>query len=189
GAEADLHLLTLEVARRPVVHDREAADRALSADDNGDLELVVELLGPGRVGDLVVRAVDRGRVREVKDRELVPLRGHLPATRYRPCVENVFLERIRVADGRRPRNRCEQADVLERVFVVFARRAAAGEEGRERLRSEVDDPVAFDHADPAPGLAIARRKDTQPHGSVWTITSAISGRSRRMRSSTSLARR
>src|SRR5581483_1516561 len=43
-AEADPQLPSLEVAGRPVVHDREAADRALGAHDRGDLELVVELL-------------------------------------------------------------------------------------------------------------------------------------------------
>src|SRR6185312_2816807 len=39
--EADGHLRALEVARRPVVQDREAGDPAFRPDDRGDLELVV----------------------------------------------------------------------------------------------------------------------------------------------------
>ncbi len=55
-AEPDLHLGTLQVAGRPVVHDREAADLPVLADDDGRLELVVELVRPLRVRDLVLRA-------------------------------------------------------------------------------------------------------------------------------------
>jgi hypothetical protein len=45
-AEPDLHLGALEVACRPVVHDREAADLAALADHDRRLELVVELVRP-----------------------------------------------------------------------------------------------------------------------------------------------
>ena len=86
-------------------------------------------------------------------------------------------------------HRRAQIDVGERVLGVLARRAAAREERLERLRGELDDPVAVD----APGPAalereLLRREHAEPHGSVCTITSAISGRSRRIRSSISLAR-
>ena len=70
--QPDRHLLALEVARRPVVHDREALDAALRPDHRGQLELVVEHRGVGRLGHLVAVAVDRGGVREVEDGDLVP---------------------------------------------------------------------------------------------------------------------
>jgi len=44
--EADRHLPALQVARRPVVEDRETGGYRPAADDRGDLELVVELLRP-----------------------------------------------------------------------------------------------------------------------------------------------
>src|SRR5205807_3228857 len=92
-AETDLHLLPLQVARRPVVHDREAADAAFGADDRRDLELVVELVRLRRLRDLVARAVDRGRVREVEDRDLVPLGRHVEAARRARRLP-VFLEGV-----------------------------------------------------------------------------------------------
>ena len=75
GAEADSHLAALQVACRPVVQDREAADPSLGADHGRDLELVVERLGAVRVRNLVPGPVDRRGVREVERRDLVPLVG------------------------------------------------------------------------------------------------------------------
>src|SRR5881392_2350185 len=63
-AEPDLHLLALEIARGPVVHDREAADRAVRPDHRRHLQLVVESLRALGVGDLLVGPEDRGRVGE-----------------------------------------------------------------------------------------------------------------------------
>src|SRR5207244_12299769 len=54
-AEADAHLLALDVPRRPVVHDGETADLALRADPGGHLELVVEPARLGRVRDVRCR--------------------------------------------------------------------------------------------------------------------------------------
>src|SRR5207248_7483820 len=61
-AEADLHLAALEVARRPVVHDREPADLAVLADDGRHLELVIELTGSVGIPDRLPGPVDRVRV-------------------------------------------------------------------------------------------------------------------------------
>ena len=187
--EPDAHLLPLQVARRPVVQHREAADLPLGADHRGALELVVELLRPLRIRDLVVRPVDRGRVREVEDRHLVPLLRHLGAARaaraFATCSSNAMKSRTR----RRLKHRRAQVDVGERVLGVLARRAAAGEERLQRLRGELDHLVALDPPGPAAlERELPRREHAELHGSVWTITSAMSGRSRRIRSSISLAR-
>src|SRR5439155_13544244 len=104
-AETDRHLLALQVARRPVVHHREAADRAVRADHRRDLELVVELLRAFRVRNLVAGPVDRRRVREVEGRDLVPLGGDLAAAGDRARVAHVLLERVEVAYRRRPPDR------------------------------------------------------------------------------------
>src|SRR6266545_7370329 len=48
--QADLHLRALEIACRPVVHDRESGDPTFTADDCRHLELVVELVRVGRTG-------------------------------------------------------------------------------------------------------------------------------------------
>ena len=78
---------------------------------------------------------------------------------------------------------------VEGVLGVLAGRRAAGEERLQRLRGELDDVAAVDPARPAAlELELARREHAELHGSVWTITSATSGRARRSRSSTSLAR-
>ena len=84
--------------------------------------------------------------------------------------------------------RRQQADFVERVLGMLPRLASAGEVGLERLGRELDDAVAVDPARPAADLVLDRREHAELHGSVWTITSAISGCSRRIRSSTSLAR-
>src|SRR5437762_7085344 len=48
---------------------------------------------------------------------------------------DVRLERVRVANGRRPRHGCEQADVLERVLVVLEDVRLRSEEHTSELQS------------------------------------------------------
>ena len=122
---------------------------AVGADHRGHLELVVQRLGALRVRDLVVGPVDRGRVREVEDRDLVPLRHDLAAAGDRARVADVLLEGVEVAHRRRPLHRREQPHLVERVLGVLARVAAAGEERLERLRGELDHAVALDPPRPA----------------------------------------
>ena len=85
---------------------------------------------------------------------------------------------------------CEEHDLVERVLGVLARRAAAREERLQRLRGEVDHPVAVDSSDPAPlQRVVDRMEHAEPHyGSVCTTTSAIAGTALRTRSSIALAR-
>ena len=72
---------------------------------------------------------------------------------------------------------------------MLARAAAAGEERLQRLRGELDDAIAVDPSGPAAlEVGLPGTEHAESHGSVWTITSAISGCSRRMSSSISLAR-
>src|SRR5581483_5842947 len=102
---------------------------------------------------------------------------------------------------RRPQHRRPQHDVGEGVLGVLPREAAAGEERLQRLRRQLDDPVALDPPGPPPfEVELLRREhaelhaaeptaaDPERYGSVWTITSATPGTSVRMRSSISLAR-
>src|SRR5579862_4348362 len=92
-------------------------------------------------------------------------------------------------------HRRPEDDILERELVVRARLSAAGEEGLQRLRGELDDAVALDRARPAAfEVAVLRAEHAELHGrarysygSVWTCTSEISGRSVLIRSSTALA--
>ena len=85
-------------------------------------------------------------------------------------------------------HRRAQHDVGERELRVLARVAAAGEERLQRLRGELDYAVALDAAGPAALEIVLRRTEhAELHGSVCTITSEISGRSRRISSSTRLA--
>src|SRR5581483_4847553 len=187
-AEPDAHLRPLDVARRPVVHHGEPADLPVRADHRGALELVVELLRSFRVRHRLVVRIDRVRVREVEDRDLVPLGRNLAAA-LPSRVRDVLLERHEVAHGRWAQDGRAQVDVGQRVLGVLTRRPASGEERLQRLRRELDDAVALDAPRP-PALErqLLRREHAQLHGSVWTITSAMSGRSRRMRSSIVLAR-
>src|SRR5581483_1916366 len=90
------------------------------------------------------------------------------------------------ADRRRMQDRRPQDDVGERVLRVLACLSAAGEERLQRLRGELHDAAVLDSSRPAAReIAVPRREHAEPHarGSVWTITSAISGRSRRIVSS------
>ena len=83
-----------------------------------------------------------------------------------------------------------QLDLRKGVLGMPPRGASTGEERLQRLRGHLNDRVAFD--DPRPAaleLEVTRGEHAQLHyGSVCTITSAMSGRARRMRSSISLAR-
>ena len=89
GPEAHLHLLALDIARGPVVEDGVAEDMlrgifgpdvaAGLADDDRDLQLVVQFPGVGRIGNLVIGAEDVIGIGEVEDGELVPFRRHLTA--------------------------------------------------------------------------------------------------------------
>ena len=93
------------------------------------------------------------------------------------------------ADARRVQHRRAEHDVGKRILGVLARAAAAREERLQRLRRELDDPVAVDAPGPSPlEIGLLRAEHAESHGSVWTITSAISGCARRMSSSISLAR-
>src|SRR3954470_5234619 len=186
--EPDAHLRALQVARRPVVHDREPSDLPVGADHSGDLELIVELPRLRRADDLVAWAVDRSRVREVEDRDLVPLLRHLePARRTRRL--DVLLEGVEIAHRRRLQHRRTEVDVGEGVLGVMACGPPAGEERLQRLRRELYDLVALDQSRPAAlELQFPRREHAESHGSVCTTTSAISGLACRIRSSISLAR-
>ena len=84
--EADLHLASLDVASRPVVHDRVAEDMPCGfvdaqgaaglADHDRDLELEISRLAGAGKADLVVWAEDGVRVGEVERRCVVPGVGH-----------------------------------------------------------------------------------------------------------------
>src|SRR5436190_19677681 len=188
-AETHAPLAPLELARGPVVHDGEAAYPSTCADDHRDLQLVVELLGPLRIGNLVLRAVDRRRVGEVEDRQLVPLRRNVSAAKGTGVLD-VLLERVEVAHRGRVQDGRPEVDVGEGVLRVPPGRAAASEERLERLRRQLVNGVALDEPRPAAlERELARCEHAEAHqGSVWTTTSAMSGRARRMRSSISLAR-
>src|SRR5690348_10647017 len=80
--------------------------------------------------------------------------------------------------------------VLERVDVVLTGFAAAGEERLQRLGGELDHAVAVELPGPAAlEVPVSRSEHAELHqpGSVWTTTSAMSGRSRRICSSMRLA--
>ena len=155
----------VQLRRDPVVHQREAADRA-GADHRREAQLRLDL-PRRRAGSGIVSlgAVDRGRVRERRSRR----RRRSGST----------------ADAARARGSTTSSSA---ILGVLARGAAAGEERLQRLRGELDDPVAFDPARPAALRSRSlRREHAELHsrGSVCTTTSAISGRSRRIASSIS----
>src|SRR5204862_3926512 len=150
---------------------REPADLAAGADHGRDLELVVELLGADGVWNLVVGPEDRRGVGEVEDRDFVPLVGHAGPARHPRRVLDVLLERVEVAYGGRPLDGREQPHLAERVLVVLARRAAAGEERLEALRREVDDAVTLHLPEPPAEVARRRREHAELH------VTALCGRS------------
>ena len=116
------------------------------------------------------RARTRARVAEREERRLVAL------------------GRAEHAHARRVQHGGPKLDVVERVLRVLAGAAASREEGFERLCRELDDAIAVDPTRPAAlELGALGAEHAEFHGSVWTITSAISGCSRRMSSSIALA--
>ena len=181
--EADLHLLELEVARRPVVEDRVGDDvvarlggcqvAAVAADHRGDFELVVEDLAAGRDCDVVVRADEGVGVREVERRRLVPARVHLA----RRLVEahhplDVLLERQEVADRRwverrKQRSRSERQRLGGRLRPI---RVAEQVEDVRLLRKQPE-LVPLDESDARTRL---RRDPSDPHiGAAVTWTDFI----------------
>ena len=86
--------------------------------------------------------------------------------------------------------RREEHDVVQRVLRVLSRSPSTREEGLERLRSQLEHPLAVDAPDPAALQRVADRMEhAEPHqGSVCTTTSAIAGTTVRTRSSIALAR-
>jgi len=91
------------------------------ADDHGDLELVVQRLGVGRVGDRVFVPVVVVGIRKVEDREFVPVLRHiLPAVAVGGF--DMGLEGVEVAQGSRVDGGMERHLLQgERIF-----RGAAG---------------------------------------------------------------
>ena len=154
GEDARLHLAPLDVARRDVVEDHVAADVVLRlvraeplarlADDDRELELVVELLGQVLgVDDRIVRADDRVDVLEEDDpgRDLVrpadALRLLLVLAEVAGGVEELL------GDDRRA-----QADIGERILLARrARNLVPLEQLPHRAGVELDDPVALDPTD------------------------------------------
>ena len=154
GEDAGLHLAPLDVPRRDVVEDHVAADVVLRflraeplaglADHDGELELVVELLGQVLgVDDRIVRADDRVDVLEEDDpgRDLVRPADALRLLLVLAEVAGGVEELLR--DDRRA-----QADVGERVLLTGrARNLVPLEQLAHRLRVELGDHVALDPAD------------------------------------------
>ena len=99
---------------------------------------------------------------------LVPLGRDLLAAQ-RPRRLHVLLERVEVADRRRPKHGRTQHDVGQRVLRVLAGLAAAGEERLERLRRELDHAVALDPAWPSPlEVELLRAEHAELHGAQPT---------------------
>ena len=72
---------------------------------------------------------------------------------------------VEVAHGRRVEHWREQLHVVEPELGVLARGPAAGEERLERLRRELDHPVAVDPAWPAAlELPVLRPEHAELHG-------------------------
>src|SRR5256885_13933660 len=115
---------------------------------SSDLELVVQLLRVGRVGNLVAGPVDRGRVREVEDGDLVPLGRHLLSAQSTGSL-HVLFEGVEVADGGWVQNGWAEVDFVERILGMPARNSTAGEERLQRLCPELVDGVALDDPRPA----------------------------------------
>src|SRR5215217_4880844 len=110
-AHADRQLAALDVAGGQVVPDGEAEDvveglgradvAAGAADDRGQLELVVELAGVGRPGQLDVRADDGVAYAAIEGGHLVPFGWYLAAEVPEGVLE-VPLEGQEVAQRARP---------------------------------------------------------------------------------------
>ena len=165
--DAGLHLAPLDVARGDVVEDHEAADvvarllgrepLARPGDDDGELELVVELLGQVLgVDDRVVRPDDRVHVLEEDDPGRDPVRP-VDALRLLLVLAEVAgrVEEL-LRDDRRP-----QAALDERPAASgLGRPAAALEERAHVRRVELHDGVAAHVAHDRLPADLERR---QPH--------------------------
>src|SRR5271157_5726009 len=124
-AQPDGHLEALQVARAPVVHDRESRDaveRAIGggkvtsrlADHAGQFQLVIERLAVAGTPDVGLVADDAGGAREIEDGHAVPL-GHHVEPAVAPACRHVLLEGVEVADA---------GDLGERASHAFPRACA-----------------------------------------------------------------
>src|SRR5579884_2059068 len=141
GAEIELHVATLEVARAPVVHDGIARDIlvglfhrnvfALAPDDAGDLQFDIQFLAALRVGNGLIGAVDFARIGEVENWHLVPFGNHAEAAQGAGGLD-MLLKGVEIADRGRLWNGGQGDDLVERVGL--ARRALDVHAARARLR-------------------------------------------------------
>ncbi len=162
----DRHLVALKIARRPVVQDEVAADRLLRpvlgqvegrrVDEGADLELEVELGRAARCPDRIARTAKLGDVREVEDRQPVPGLGNLAAPPL-PHRVDVLLERIEVAERRRPKDgwpelqiRGIQDRIVVRIDLAAAGAAGALEQVGERLHPKTAGEVLVEGQDREP---------------------------------------
>src|SRR4029450_10425688 len=127
GPEARLHLIALEVATAPVVKNGEAGNvresvrlgdiAGFPADNRSQLELVIELLRSGWVGNGVLRTENAKRVREVENRQPIPGAGDLPRT---SCARMSFVHH-EVAYRWRLQDRRPQTNLVQRYTLVGSR--------------------------------------------------------------------
>src|SRR5438046_2058650 len=169
------HVARLQPALVTVLQDAAGPDRARA-----------EHVAGAQLG--VARGVRDDRVPRVVHVAGIAARAPLAAAGDRAGVADVLLEGVEVADGGWAAHRREEAHLCQGVLGVCPRLAAAREERLQRLGGELDHPLALDPAGPASHLVLDRREHAELHGSVCTMTSEISGRSLRIRSSISLAR-
>jgi hypothetical protein len=71
----------------------------------------------------------------------------------------VLLEGVEVSYRRRVEHGREELDLLQPILGMLARLPAAREERLERLRSELNHPVAVDPPRPPPDQVVARRTE------------------------------
>src|SRR5512132_4278764 len=160
-AHADRQLAALDVAGGHVVPDGEAehifqglgrADVAAGpADDGGQLELVVELAGVGRPGQLDVRADDGVADTAIQSGHLVPLGGDL-AAEVPEGVLQVPLEGQEVPQRARP-DGGEQPGVRDGPLRA-GWRAGLDERGHVALEADVDHGGAVEPPDPRPAAGL-----------------------------------
>src|SRR5215207_3822325 len=112
GPEPDRHLPGLQVARAPVVEQRERRDLLVGTDDRRDLELEVEHPAALRPAYLLARPDDPGGVGEVEDRRVVPRLGDLAAAQL-PARAHVALVGEEVAHGRWVWEGGDERDLLD----------------------------------------------------------------------------
>ena len=154
----------LDVARRPVVHQRETGDLRLTvcgdADHGGDLELEVQGGRRRRSVNRLAWAVDRGRVGEVEGGRLVPMRRDLSSAQLR-AGGDVTLVGIEVPHARRLRDRGKGSQARQSPPLAARRPALAGEPYDHRRRVEHGDLIAFDRPDQ--GRPVGGGKGSQAH--------------------------